>query len=164
MLDLASGRLDAGDLAAATDLLSESDTIAESQVAFRWRNHMRARLIRARLAVAAEDFTGARQIARPLIEDTGRLGAQRYEVQAVLVDAIASARLGEAIVLETVSAVLARVDRLDGLEGWRLTADVADAFAVDGWRRLSITRAAAPIGRADEHTDTCKLMVAARLG
>ena len=75
-----------------------------------------------------------------------------------------SASSGRSRRLEGVAAALARLDRLAGLEGWSLAADVADAVAVDEWGALAATRAAILLRRAGVHADRFRSMVAARVG
>ena len=75
-----------------------------------------------------------------------------------------SASPGRSRRLEGVAAALARLDRLAGLEGRSLTADVSEAVAVDEWGALAATRAANLLRRASVHADRFRSMVAARLG
>ncbi|HEU5003992.1 MAG TPA: BTAD domain-containing putative transcriptional regulator [Actinomycetota bacterium] len=164
VLDLADGRLQAGDLAAAHELLDRGVQLAAGEFSFSWRLRLRARLLRARLAMAAGDPHAAAEEAGGLAGDASAQGAVRYEVQAALVAAAAARRAGREVDPQVAAAALQRLPRLAGLEAWRLTAEVADAFGSPGWRGLAARQAEALLARAGPHADRLRSAVAARLG
>lgn len=137
LLDLASGRLFAGDVDGADTLLREAAALTEVEHAFRWRHQLRGRLIRARLDQATGDLHGSLGGAESLAVDATALGVARYEVQARLVAAMAAHLIGAAPDLETVAALLHRLDEVAGLEGWWITAEVARVFGVHQWEELA---------------------------
>lgn len=151
LLDLASGRLLAGELDAAEARLDEALPLAGVEHAFRWRHVFRARLIRSRLDLALEKPEAALANAESLAAETATLGASRYEVQAQLVAAMASHQLGAVTDLEGVGQLLSRLDDLAGLEGWWITAQVARMFGVHDWEQLAERRAVALRARAGPH-------------
>ena len=137
LLDLASGRLLAGDFDGADALLREAMPLTEVEHAFRWRHQLRGRLIRARLNQATGDFDGALAGAESLATDAALLGTPRYEIQARLVAAMSSHQVGATPDLETVAELLAHLDEVAGLEGWWITAEVARVFGVQEWEELA---------------------------
>jgi DNA-binding SARP family transcriptional activator/tetratricopeptide (TPR) repeat protein len=148
LLDLASGRLLAGDLDGADTLLREAMALTEVEHAFRWRHQLRGRLLRARLQHATRDFDGALPGAESLATDCALLGTPRYEIQARLVAAMSSHQAGVTPELETVGELLARLDEVAGLEGWWITAEVARVFGVHEWVELAGRRVASLRRRA----------------
>jgi len=140
LLDLASGRLLAGDLDAAGRLLTEADPLADAEHAFRWRHVMRARLLRAQLDLALERAESAFVVAESLAADAAAIGTPRYEVQARVTAAIAAHRIGGVVDHDALERLLMRLDHLAGLESWRITADVAQEFGVGQWETLARRR------------------------
>lgn len=153
LLDLAAGRLMAGELDAARALLDETGGLGGADHAFRWRHQMRGRLLRARLDLARGEVGSAVRGAGALAADAARLGSPRYEVQARLVVATGARRLREKVDMEEVDALLARLDALAGVEAWWLTAEVAGAFGVDRWRDLAKRRVVALGERAGPYRE-----------
>ena len=140
LLDLASGRLLAGDADAADGLLREAMPFTTIEHAFRWRHQLRGRLLRATLDRETGNFEAARAGATSLAADAARLGTPRYEVQALLVAAMAARQQGRAPDHGAVDQLLQRLDEVAGLEGWRITADVAAVFDVPAWRESAARR------------------------
>jgi len=163
LLDLASGRLLAGDLDVARALLDEADGLGEIEHAFRWRHRMRGRLIRARLDLAIEQEGPARAGAESLAADAARLGASRYEVQARLVAAMAARKMGSDVELDGVGSLLVRLDEVAGLEAWWITAEVARVFEVVAWDQLAGRRVAALSERAGPYAASLRRSAAHRL-
>ncbi|HEY1989219.1 MAG TPA: BTAD domain-containing putative transcriptional regulator [Acidimicrobiales bacterium] len=151
LLDLAAGRLMAGELDAAEALLDDALPLADVEHAFRWRHVFRGRLIRSRLDLALEDPEAALATAEALAADTAILGASRYEVQARLVAAMAGRQMGAVTDLDEVEQLLSRLDELAGLEGWWITAQVARVFDVRDWEQLAQRRLVALRARAGPH-------------
>jgi DNA-binding SARP family transcriptional activator len=164
VLDLAARDLEGGDPDRATAGLEEGEGLAAGEFSFSWRLRLRCRLLRAQLALTAEDYRQAAGLAAELVTDTGALGLARYGVQARLVQAIAAARSDEIPDRDGVAAALASLERLAGLEAWRLTAAVAAASGEDAWRRLAGAQAATLIAHAGPYADRLRATVNARLG
>lgn len=133
LLDLATSRLLGGDPAAAAALVDEAAGLGDAEQAFGWRHRLRGRLLRARADLAAGAPAAAAAGAAALAADAAAVGAARYEVQARLVAATACAGLGDPVDLDQVEARLDALDRVAGLEGWWITAEVAAALKVDRW-------------------------------
>ena len=140
LLDLAAGRLLAGDADAADSLLGEAMPFTTIEHAFRWRHQLRGRLLRATLDRETGNFEAARAGATSLAADAATLGTPRYEVQALLLAAMAARQQGTAPDHEAVGRLLQRLDEVAGLEGWRITAEVAGVFEVPAWRELAARR------------------------
>ncbi|MGH3572090.1 MAG: hypothetical protein ACRDUW_09715, partial [Pseudonocardiaceae bacterium] len=162
LLDLASGRLLAGDLDEAGKLLDEAAALAEVEHAFRWRHQLRGRLVRARLDLALGDaeaaLTGAESLA------AAALGAPRYQAQARLVAATAAHRVGSAVDLNEVGWLLSRLDEVAGLEAWWITGEVAAAFGVGAWEDLARRRVGELRTRAGGYTGALEREATRRLG
>jgi DNA-binding SARP family transcriptional activator len=124
-LDLADGFLHAGDLGAASPELDAAERLLGAHMVFGWRHQMKAELHRARLLLAAGDVDDAEGLARALADRADTLGVPRYAVPARLLVARTRARRGETVVLDSVAVDLDRLDRVDALEAWWTTADVA---------------------------------------
>jgi len=163
LLDLASGRLLAGELDGARTLLDEADRLGEIEHAFRWRHQLRGRLIRARLDFALEEAEAALVGAESLAADAADLGAPRYEVQARLVAAMAARRMEGHVELDDVGSLLGRLDDVAGLEAWWITAEVARAFDVEAWNQLAGRRVAALRGRAGPYSSALDRSAAQRI-
>jgi DNA-binding SARP family transcriptional activator len=140
LLDLASGRLLVGELDGAGVLLDEAQPFAEAEHAFRWRHVLRGRLIRARLNLALGEGEAALAGAESLATDAAVLGVSRYEVQARLVAAMAAQRTGAATDPDEVGQLLSRLDDVASLEGWWITAEVAQVFGIHDWEQLAQRR------------------------
>ena len=148
LLDLASGRLLVGALDETKALLDEALPLAELEHAFRWRHVLRGRLLRARLDLAGGEFGAAQVGAASLADDAAALGVPRYELQALLVAAMASHRSGVSVDLDELGRQLARLDDVAALEGWWITAQVAQVFGIGAWEQLAHRRVAALGSRA----------------
>jgi DNA-binding SARP family transcriptional activator/tetratricopeptide (TPR) repeat protein len=167
LLDLAAGRLMAGDLDGTRSYLDEAELRSEVEHAFRWRHQLRSRLLRARLDLAAGDPSAALSRAEALIVDTVAIGAARCEVQARLVAAMATATAaagGPPADRAEVQGLLDRLALVAGIESWWLTADVAAAFGVDAWADLARRRVATLLPRADRYRDALARAADRRLG
>jgi len=164
LLDLASGRLLAGDVDGVDILLREAMPFTEVEHAFRWRHQLRGRLIRARLDLETRDFAAARAGAESLAIDAASLGTPRYEIQARLVSAMAAHQAGDRPDLPTVAGLLARLDDVAGLEGWWITAEVAGVFGVREWEELAGRRVRSLRRRAGRYAGTLDLAASRYLG
>ncbi|MDQ6696952.1 MAG: AAA family ATPase [Actinomycetota bacterium] len=164
LLDLASGRLMAGDLDAAGGLLDEAEELGEIEHAFRWRHRLRGRLVRARLDLACEQYEAARAGAESLAADAATLGVPRYDVQARLVAAMAAHRRTGTVDVDEVGRVLLRLDDVAGLEAWWITAEVAEVFDIPAWEDLARRRVAALGTRAGRYRAALERSAARRFG
>ncbi len=164
LLDLAAGRLVAGELDAAGALLDEAAALGEVEHAFRWRHQLRGRVLRARLDLALGEDEAARAGAESLVAEAANLGVPRYEVQARLLAAVAAHLAGAAPDLDEVGMLLVRLDEVAGLEAWWITADVARVFGVDAWEDLAGRRVAALAERSGPYKAALERFAAHRLG
>lgn len=164
LLDLASGRLQAGDLDATGELLRDAAQLADVEHAFRWRHELRGRLLRARLDLALGRPESALAGAESLATESAARGTPRYEVQARLTGAMAAHRLGVDVNHEEVARLLVRLEHLAGLEAWWLTAEVAREFGVDAWGDLASKRAGALRSRAGRYAEALEREAGRRLG
>lgn len=140
-IGLADGRIRAGDLPAAARHL---DQIAKSRPAayLRWHSNLDAQLLRARLSLAKQDHSDAQRRASELAAEASNLGARQHATLARLTLAQARARAGHPADPPSVEADLAALSEVDGLEAWRLTAELAADYRTDQWRRLAEERLA----------------------
>jgi DNA-binding SARP family transcriptional activator len=163
LLDLAEGRLRAGELDAARAYLARVEPLQQVAHALRWRHQLRARLLDGRLALEGGAFEAAEAAAAAVAEDAGRLGVDRYVAAAHLLEARARAAAGETLDLTALGAVLEALPRLAGLEAWWLTAELGAAAGVDAWWALAEQRAADLAKEAGPHAETLRRYAAARL-
>jgi DNA-binding SARP family transcriptional activator/tetratricopeptide (TPR) repeat protein len=164
LLDLASGRLMAGELDAAASLLEEATLLGDTEHAFRWRHQLRGRLIRARVEFARGDYEVARGSAEDLAVDAATLGASRYEIQARLVGVMATHRAGSASDMDEVNRLLLSLDLVAGLESWWITGEAAEVFNVDAWQDLAARRVATLSRRAGPYVAALESSAARLLG
>jgi hypothetical protein len=138
-LDLVEGALLRNDLDAAAAHLDAAAAADAGPLVFGWRQELKLRSHRARLALAAGDPAEALALAEALASDAA--GVPRYAVPARLLAARARARLGEAPDLDAVAADLAELPRVVALEAWWLTAEAAADLGVAEWAALAESRA-----------------------
>jgi hypothetical protein len=163
LLDLASGRLLVGDLDGVRALLDEATRLGDVEHAFRWRAHLRCRLLGARLDLSLGQAEAALTDAERLASDAASLGTPRYEVQARLVAAAAAHQVKRPVDLDQVDGLLSRLDDVAGLEGWWITAGTARVFGVSAWQELAGRRVAALAKRAGVYSSALE-RAARRLG
>jgi DNA-binding SARP family transcriptional activator/tetratricopeptide (TPR) repeat protein len=164
LLDLASGRLLAGDFDVTDALLREAMTLTEAEHAFRWRHELRGRLIRARLDQATGDFHGALAGAESLAVDATLLGTPRCEIQARLVAAMSAHQVGATSDHEMVAGLLTRLDEVAGLEGWWITAEVSRVFGVHEWEELAGRRVRSLRRQTSDHKEALDRAASRYLG
>lgn len=151
-LDLAAGRLLAGDLDGASSHLASAEAMRrKAHHSMQWRNEMRQELLAARLALATGDFARAESAAESLGSRAEAAGVARYRTLAALVVAEARIRAGEPVDHGQVERLLAELPTTAGLEAWWLTAAMADAARIDAWRRLAETRVVELAAHAGRH-------------
>jgi hypothetical protein len=90
-----------------------------------WRNGLRCRLVRGRIALASDDPDMAEAMAAEIVTDADALALSRYSTMGAVL--VAQARLArhDTVDLESLGAVLELLPAAASLEGWWLTADVA---------------------------------------
>ena len=164
LLDLAAGRLMAGDADGAVHHLEEARLLEDEEHAFRWRHRLRRRLLEARHALVTADFETAAAGAEQLADDAAALGVPRHELQARLVGAMARHRAGLPCDAEDVDVWLRGLDRVAGMEAWWLTADVAECFGMARWRALAAQRASDLASAAGSFAPSLRRAAAARFG
>jgi len=120
-LDLAEHELAIGDVAAAQRRLADTADVEQWTGSMHWRHRARHRLLRARVALSAGEPDTARRLASAVADESHARGVRRYELFATLVNV----RAGAPTAPDALTATLAELDRLAGLEVWWLTAELA---------------------------------------
>lgn len=139
-LDLAEGRLWAGDHAGATSHLEQAAAIAaDDRVTMAWHLRQRLSWLRGRLALATGDRAAAAGEAAWLTTDAVGRGTRRYELLARVLSVLA----GGVVEPDSLEPVLVELDRIGAPEAWWVTACLAGAGGVDHWwgdaeRRLGV--------------------------
>jgi DNA-binding SARP family transcriptional activator len=175
LLDLADGRLRAGDPVAAGAYLS---TLDSGFYAFQWRAELRRELLTGRWRLATADAGGAAEAFERVRVSAERLSLRRYRVLARLWLALAEHAGGSAVdgagrrsprsgvdsaarfvsrvdssVVERLASDVDALGTVAPLEAWWLTGELARAFDVDAWRALSWQRAEALAAKAGPYAD-----------
>ena len=163
LLDLAAGRLMAGDADVAARHLDEARLLEDEEHAFRWRHQLRRRLLQARLDLVTSDFEAATTGAAGLADDAATLGVPRHELQARLLGAMARRRAGLPSDSEEVDALLLGLHHVAGVEAWWLTAEVAECFGEARWRKLAAQRASGLVTVAGPFASSLRRAAAALL-
>jgi DNA-binding SARP family transcriptional activator len=160
-LDLADGRLLAGDVEGAIARLDATVDLLSEQGSMTWHHRQRYGVLCARLALITGDHDSARQLATDVVIDAEERGTARYGAFARIVCVEADAAAGEAVDHALADAALAQLDRCAGLEVWRVTASLAAATGVDRWWRDAERRAGTLVANAGEHGEGLRQWVAA---
>ncbi len=153
LLDLADGRLRAGDLDTAADLLDRVDDASAAPQAMLWRQQVRRRLLAGRLILERGAAAEAVEMSLELFHDARRLGLRRYAVLAELLLARARVLAGDPPPPESVADAVTALDQAAPLEAWYLTAGMARDFGVDAWARLAARRASGLVAVAGPWAD-----------
>jgi hypothetical protein len=156
LLDLADGRLRAGDPAAAESYLDRLRLEGGDGYLFQWRTELRTELIEGRRLLATGEFADATERFDQVLATATRLGLRRYQVLARLWRAQADPRA----TVESVAADVEALGAVAPLEAWWMTADLARVFDVDGWRRLASERASALADRSGLYGETLRRLAA----
>lgn len=130
LLDLADGRLAAGDPAGAERILERLAAIDGWTGTMAWHQRHRLGLLRARLMRAGGDPAHASHLAAEVAADAEHRGAGRY---AALARAQLALSGGEGD-LERIDRAMEALGACAGLEGWSLAAELADRFGLARWR------------------------------
>jgi hypothetical protein len=159
LLDLADGRLLAGDVAGAAALASRLAPVDTWQGTMAWHQRHRLGLLRARLALADGDGDAAAGLAAAVVADAAARGAHRYEVLGRAWLALAGGD-GDR---DRLATVVDGLGRCAALEGWRLTAALGKRFDVDAWCQEAQRRASALVTGAGPCADALRQAIAGDL-
>lgn len=163
LLDLADGRLVAGDADGAARLLDEAGTLQQVEHALRWRHELRHGLLTARLQLARGDLDAASATAAEVNAAAETIGGRKYVVLASLLGAQLRAAAGARPDPQTVQEHVNALDEVAGMEAWWVTAEVAAALGVDRWWGLAEERTARLAAAAGEHRSGFEGYAGARL-
>ncbi|MGQ0573966.1 MAG: ATP-binding protein, partial [Pseudonocardia sp.] len=161
-LDLADGRLGAGDLDGAAAELAGAGWITSWEGSMAWRHRQRHTLLAARLALATGEAPAAGEGACAVLAAAAARGDARYRVLASVVGARAAAAQGLPVDRAALHQVLVGLDDVAGLEAWWVTAEAAAALDVARWWSLADRRAAALVAAAGPDADSVRRVVATR--
>lgn len=150
LLDIADICLEAGDLDQAADLLVRADDCGSRPHVFRWRHMLRSTLLHARLSTAVGDVAQAADLADDVVTHATADGVARYVVLGRLAFAAARHLGGKDVDRGAVAVDLLALDELAGMDGWRITQDMARLFDVTEWRDLAARRVEVLHQRAGE--------------
>ncbi len=156
LLDLADGCLLRGDPAAAALLCARLEPITTWEGSMAWHQRHRFGLLRARLALADGDRTGAAGLAASVTTDAAARGATRYELLSRAVVGLAV----PSIPLEHLAPVVEGLGRCAVLDGWPLVTALAAERGCDPWREAAERLAATVVSGAGEDRDTVSRFVA----
>jgi hypothetical protein len=158
-LDLADGRVLAGDLDAAAEIAARLASLDTSMVTMAWYQAHRLDLLRARLFLADGDRDLAAALALDVEADANARGARRHALVAASVAGLAGGRM-----VAQLDEVVAGLASCAGLDGWRLVGELATRLGVDQWRAEAQRRAAALVAAAGDLGDSAKPFVDRVLG
>jgi tetratricopeptide (TPR) repeat protein len=128
VLDLAEGRLRAGDLDAVARLLDDADVLgaADHRHAFQWRHRARAGWLRGRLHLALGEVDEAGACAAKVIVEAARSEVPRYSAFGGLLTAQVRIAGGHPPPTEEVLAAVERLSSLAGMEQLWLIRELAN--------------------------------------
>jgi len=161
--DIAEYCLDRGDLDSAQARLDEAETLLRGDLVFGWRLDLKFRLIKARLALRADDAELALSTAADLESRARALSIPRYRTPAALVSCRARRALGLAVDLAEVTAVLDEIERTAAIDAWWLTGETGAEFAIRDWLDRAAAQVSLLAGNAADYGETLKRTAAARL-
>ena len=141
-LDLAAACLDRGDPDGAERELRRTTVPPDEAGTMAWHQRERRDLLLAEVLLAGDDHAAAATSARSVAAEAGGRGSRRYAALARLLVVEAELRAGRPIDVEAAAADLVLLDRLAGLEGWRVTARLAAAGGPSAWWAEAERRAA----------------------
>lgn len=131
-LDLADGRMLAGDPAGAETIVKRLVTIEGWEGTMAWHQRHRWRLLQARLALADGRPELAAELAAAVADDASSRGARRYELIAIAVGALAGG--APASDPRALDAVVVGLRACAALDGWPLVHRLGRQFGVAAWR------------------------------
>lgn len=146
LLDLADGRVLAGDVAGTEALLTRLRVVDTWDGTMAWHQRHRLGLLRSRVALADGDRTGAAGLALDVARDAAARGASRYELLALATAGIADA----SIPTSRLAPVVDGLGRCAALDGWPLVARLGRERGVDRWFTAAQDRAAAMVAEVGD--------------
>lgn len=162
LLDLADGRLLAGDPAGADALVQQLVTIEDWEGTMAWHQRHRWWLLQARLALADGRHDLAAELAAQVVRDARSRGARRYELLATALGALANGTTAsDPAGLDDVIAGLGSCAVLDG---WTLVHALGRRFDVASWRAQAEESAATTIVRTAPSARAATAFVERQLG
>ena len=150
LLDLADGRLLAGDPAGADAVVQRLVTIEAWEGTMAWHQRHRWRLLQARLALADGRRELAAELADQVARDASSRGARRYELIATAVGALAGG--APASDPASLDIVVAGLGTCAALDGWPLVHALGRRFDVATWRAQAEASAALIVRTAPSAT------------
>jgi len=163
LLDLADGRLRAGDPAMAETYLARLGPEVDDGYLFQWRTELRTGLVSGRWLLATGDVAVAASAFETVRETAARLSLRRYLVLSRLWLAMSRRRLGERIAADELASDVDALVEVAPMEAWWLTAEAGRVFDVDRWRTLALDRARTLASRAGPYGDTLRRVAGRRI-
>lgn len=145
-LDLVEGRLLAEDLDGAAAAIDRARIVDGFKGSMGWHHRQRFGVQQARFAQATSDPARAAELATAVVEDARARGALRYEL-------LARAVVGDV-------DALVPLERVAGMEAWRVTAEIAARTGVDELWRDAERRAGALVVAAGADAESLRTWVA----
>ena len=153
LLDLADGRLRAGDPDGAAAHLATLGREVDEDFLFRWRTRLRTGLVSGRWSLAVGKPDEAVAAFEQVQAEASRLRLRRYLVLSRLWHALARHAAGERVGIGGLIADVDALPALAPLEAWWVTGEVARALGVAQWSTLATQRAQALAARAGPYGD-----------
>jgi DNA-binding SARP family transcriptional activator len=137
LIGLGESRLVAGARRSAKRYLGDALRAGVGPYPFRWQQSGRARLLQARLELAAGKVERALKAARALQADANRSGDAVRALAARLLEAEAQAASGEVVDSKSIGDALLQSAEVLGGESWRLTSRLARLTQNKEWAALA---------------------------
>jgi hypothetical protein len=150
VLDLIDGRLLAGDADGARRRLIDAAALDSWDGTMAWHQRQRLGLLRARLALLDGEPEKGWELADAVRIDAAGRGTRRYELLAAAWRACCDPQ-GDR---EQIGAIVHGLQGCAQLEGWRLTAVLAERLAVDEWRTVAERMAGSVIASSGPYRDS----------
>lgn len=142
LLDLAAAAIEREDATTAAGWLAQLEVPPDEAGAMAWHQRQRLWLLEGRVALLEGDPATTARRAEQARVDARRRGSPRTVLQAEVLAHLAQAATGGPVDAGAVAATLEGLDELGRLEGWRLTARLAQATGVSGLWAAADRRAA----------------------
>jgi tetratricopeptide (TPR) repeat protein len=160
-LDLADGRMLAGDTADAAAIVDQLAAIEAWQGTMAWHQRHRWRLLQARLALADGRREQAAEFADEVARDASSRGAGRYALIATAIGALAGG--APSANLAALDDVVVAMGSCAALDGWPLVHELGRKFDVATWRAQAETTAGVTV-RTAPSASAAASFVAGQLG
>ncbi|MGE3619718.1 MAG: BTAD domain-containing putative transcriptional regulator, partial [Acidimicrobiia bacterium] len=161
VMELADGRLAAGDLAGADGLLARLGVLDGNDVTMAWHQRHRRDLVAARIARRAGDHPRAAGLAAAVVADASARGAGRYASLARAELALAGGPADPA----DLDRVLDALDRSAMPEAWPIALELSGHLGVPAWRARAERSAARLVAAvAAEHRRALEALLARSFG